>query len=88
MFVGAISLLAVGLLTVVFHLQSSPLSSFGKSVPTVGSADVHADRYASFLSKLEHLRNEKNLPADVYSRLRGEYVIELKRALEKLQTEG
>jgi hypothetical protein len=45
-------------------------SSFAQPIRGLGRTDSDADRYAGLLSKLEQLRSEKNLPADVYSKLR------------------
>jgi hypothetical protein len=79
MFVAAISLFIVGLFVMVSQIRTSSPSSIAKSVPSVGRADADAERYAGLLSKLEQLRREKNLPADVHSKLREEYVMELKK---------
>jgi len=59
-------------------------SGFAKPISSFGRAGEDVDRYACLISRLEQIR--KSLPSDVYSKLREEYLLHLKEALEKPQT--
>lgn len=102
LFVVGVSWFGVGLLVLVgpwisplghrlrifFRNVRNTPGNFAEPIRALGRAVSDADRYAGLLSKLDQLGREKNLPADVYSKLREECLLQLKEALDKSKTDA